>query len=191
MNELKTNHSPPLLEIIDLDGKDGQVLKKLELRKFSEDEYHAFFQGYQSDPMMGNNQFVYNKEQISRSYAYNHDKNREDYAHYGIFLDGIPIGSFQLKRIDRAKKCCEFGIILQNNDVKNCGIGTEAIRLGMKEAHDLFHMEKIYGDTMKRNLRMQRVFDKLDFHLIEVIPDAFELSDGSKEDRLVYEKTLK
>ena len=162
----------------------------IELRTFTEEEYHQFFRHYESDPMMDPSPFHYNREQISRSYAYNHDGYRDDYAHFGIFQDNQPVGSFQLKRIDRQKKQCEFGIILRDDSVKNKGIGTEAIRLGMKLAKDKYGIQMMIGDTMGRNTRMMRVFEKLGFSLAETVPDAFELPDGTKEDRYVYIKQL-
>ena len=163
---------------------------RIELRTFIEEEYHRFFQGYVSDPVMDASPFVYNREQVSRSYVYNHGGFRKDYAHYGIFMDQEPVGSFQLKRIDLGRKRCEFGIILQNDRVKNRGIGTEAIRLGMEEARRRFGIEVMIGDTMRINKRMQRVFEKLGFHLVETVPEAFECPNGVREDRLVYEKNL-
>lgn len=165
-------------------------MEQVELRVFTEDEYHTFFREYISDPIMDSSPFHYNREQISRSYAYNHRGFRDHYAHYGIFLDGKPIGSFQLKRIDEKQKSCEFGIILQNDKVKNKGIGTEAIRIGIKIAHERFGINTIIGDTMSRNKRMIHIFKKMGFILTETIPNAFELSDGTKEDRLVFYKSL-
>lgn len=162
----------------------------IELRTFTEEEYHQFFRYYESDPLMDPTPFRYNREQISRSYIYNHDGYRNDYAHFGIFLDNTPVGSFQLKRINRKNGCCEFGIILQNDRCKNRGIGSEAIRLGMKAARDLYGMKVLIGDTMGRNKRMIRVFEKLGFQLTERIPASFELPDGQKEDRLVYRINL-
>ena len=162
----------------------------VELRTFTEKEYHAFFRHYRSDPMMDPLPFRYNREQISRSYAYNHDGYRNNYVHLGIFLDGKPVGSFQLKRIDTEKKTCEFGIILQNDSLKNRGIGTEAIRLGIRTAYRDYGIRTVIGDTMGRNKRMIRVFEKLGFTLSEVVPGAFQLPDGVVEDRLVYEKHL-
>ncbi|MBO4470895.1 MAG: GNAT family N-acetyltransferase [Clostridia bacterium] len=162
----------------------------VELRTFTEKEYHQFFREYESDPLMDPVPFVYNKEQISRSYAYNHGGFRENYAHYGIFLDGKPVGSFQLKRMDPVRKCCEFGIILKNDSVKNRGIGSEAIRLGLETARSRFGMKTVMGDTMGRNKRMIHVFEKLGFTLIETIPESFELPGGIKEDRLVFQKNL-
>ena len=163
---------------------------QIELRMFTEEEYHTFFKGYISDPLMDPSPFRYNREQISRSYAYNHGGFRENYAHYGIFLDNQPVGSFQLKRIDREKQSCEFGIILQNDSLKNRGIGTEAIREGLRIARDVYGVKTVTGDTMPRNRRMIRVFEKLGFRLVETVPGAFQQTDGQKQDRLIYSITL-
>ena len=66
----------------------------IELRTFTEAEYHAFFRRYQSDPMMDPVPFRYSREQVSRSYLYNHGGYRENYVHLGIFRDGQPVVSF-------------------------------------------------------------------------------------------------
>ena len=95
-----------------------------------------------------------------------------------------------MKRINRENRSCEFGIILQNDSVKNRGIGTAAIRKLMEIARDQHNMEIMIGDTMGRNKRMIRVFEKLGFELIETVPNAFERSDGERDDRLVYHKKL-
>ena len=108
----------------------------------------------------------------------------------GIFLNGRPVGSFQRKRMDTDRKCCEFGIILQNDAVKNQGIGTEAIRLGLDLAVRQYGMKTITGDTMGRNKRMIRVFEKLGFEHTETVKGAFELPDGKHEDRLVFCKRM-
>ena len=163
---------------------------KVELRTFTEEEYHEFFRAYEPDPVIDPVPFVYDPRKIAVSYRYNHDGGRDHYCHYGIFADGRPVGSFQLKRIDPEKRRCEFGIILQNEAVRNRGIGTEAIRLGMDTARDQFNILYIIGDTMGRNKRMQHVFGKLGFSLTERKACAFRLPDGSVDDCLVYEKVL-
>jgi len=163
---------------------------QVELRTFNESEYHAFFRDYIPDPIMSSQPFTYNEEQISRSYVYNHGGFRENYEHFGIFRGEKPVGSLQLKRIDHAGKRCEFGIILQNDRLKNQGIGTAAIRSAMQIARDKYGMEVLIGDTMGRNHRMIHVFEKIGFSLVERIPGAFDLPDGTKEDRLVYQINL-
>ena len=171
-------------------SKGWSSLDRIELRTFTEEEYHAFFRRYQPDPMMDLSPYRYNHEQISRSYIYNHGGYRENYEHLGVFLNHEPVGSFQLKRIDRQKKQCEFGIILRDDSVKNKGIGTEAIRQGMNMAKTKYGVQIFIGDTMGRNKRMMHVFEKLGFSLAEKVPGAFDLPDGTKEDRYVYIKQL-
>ena len=165
-------------------------MNRIELRTFTEEEYHAFFRKYQPDPMMDPSPFRYNREQITRSYVYNHGGYRKDYVHLGVFLENEPVGSLQLKRMDRVKKQCEFGIILRDDQVKNRGIGSEAIRCAMALARDRYHMQFIIGDTMGRNKRMMHIFDKLGFRLKEIVPRAYELADGTKEDRYIYIRQL-
>ena len=146
----------------------------ITLSPFTEEQYHRFFREYVQDPAMSYVPFRYNREQISNSYRYNYGGFQKGYAHYGIFLNEIPVGSFQLKRIDPERKTCEFGIILQNDSVKNRGIGSAAIMEGMRIAREIYGMKTIFGDTMGRNHRMIHVFEKLGFRLVEKIPDSFE-----------------
>ncbi len=161
-------------------------MSEISLTPFTEEQYHAFFRRYVPDPLMTSQPFRYSYEQISASYRYNYGGFQKGYAHYGIFLDGQPVGSFQLKRMDPEKGSCEFGIILQSDGYKNRGIGTEAIRIGLAIARERFGMRTVWGDTMGRNLRMQRVFDKLGFELMETVRDAYGQEDGHTEDRLIY-----
>ena len=100
------------------------------------------------------------------------------------------MGSFQLKRIDPEKRTCEFGIILQNDRYKNRGIGTEAVRIGMEIARTEYRVRTIIGDTMERNVRMRRVFEKLGFELCEVVTGTFGLPDRGTEVCLVWKKEL-
>ena len=162
----------------------------ISLSPFSEEQYHAFFREYVPDPLMTSTPFIYNYEQISRSFQYNYGGFQKGYAHFGIFLDQIPVGSFQLKRMDFDKGTAEFGIILQNDRYKNKGIGTQAIIAGMEIARSDYGIHTIYGETMSRNYRMKRVFEKLGFKLVETVPNAYQLPDGCFEDRLVWVKNM-
>ena len=44
--------------------------------------------------------------------------------------------------------------------------------------------------ALKTAILFARVFEKLGFERVETVPDAFELPDGQKEDRLIYRKYL-
>jgi len=165
-------------------------MEELEVRTFTEEEYHDFFRHYIPDPVTDSFPFKYNREQISRSYLYNHGGYRQDYVHFGVFLNQKPVGSLQLKRMNQQNHTCEFGIILQNDEIKDRGIGTASIRRLMELAREQYGINIMIGDTMGRNKRMIHVFEKLGFELVETVPNAFELSDGKREDRLVYQKNL-
>ena len=138
-------------------------MRQIELRAFTEEEYHAFFREYQPDLIMdpSSSPFVYNFEQISRSYRYNYGGFRDHYIHYGIFFDHSPVGSLQFKRINDEKKRCELGIILQNDSIRDRGIGTAAIRMAFQIAVRQLGLEYMIGDTLETNKRMIRVFEKL------------------------------
>ena len=164
-------------------------IRDVELRPFTEAEYHAFFREYRQDPLMNPEPFVYSEEMVSRSYIYNY-QYRDHFALYGIFLRDIPVGSFQLKRMDAETGCCEFGIILQNEKVKNRGIGTAAMQRGEKIARETFGMRWLTGDTTGRNKRMQHLFEKLDFQLTETVEKAYDLGHGQYDARLVYTKQI-
>ena len=161
----------------------------ISLRRFAENEYHQFFRCYIPDSLVSA-PFEYDREQISRSYFYNYSGMQKNYLHLGVFEDERPVGAFQLKRIDEDKKKCEFGIILLDEETRCRGIGTAAVMEGIRIASWMFGIETIIGDTMGRNLRMRRIFDKLGFNLVETVPDAFTLFNGEQDDRLVYEKKL-
>lgn len=170
--------------------RNCDIAYDIALLPFTKEEYHDFFRRYEPDPVMDPEPFRYNAEQIDRSYRYNYGGFRENYAHYGIFLGHEPVGSLQLKRMNPETGVCEIGIILRDDSVKNRGIGTSAIRLAMKAARQEYGMSTMIGDTMVRNRRMIRVFEKLGFILAERIEGGFELSDGSRQDRLVFRKDL-
>ena len=159
---------------------------RVTLRPFTRAEYHVFFRNYEPD-LSTSAPFSYNREQIDRSYDYNHGGFQQGYAHFGVFNEADePVGSFQLKRMDPKTGKGEFGIILLNERTRGLGLGPEAIRLGMDIARERFGLETLWGDTMSCNERMRRVFLKLGFSLMETVPSAFTLRDGRKADRLVY-----
>lgn len=162
----------------------------IELRPFTEAEYHRFFRGYEADPMVEPLPYVYHEESVSRSYHYNYHV-RQNYLHLGILDDEhIPLGCFQLKRIDRENGRCEFGIILQKPTLQDRGIGTLAIRQGMEIAKNRYEIKTMLGDTSSENGRMIHLFEKLGFRLTERVPGAYRLVNGQPGDRLVYKINL-
>lgn len=154
------------------------------LRPFTRWEYHDFFQRYVPDPMMHPRPYHYQHEHVDCCFAY--DESRRDwYPTFGIFADGTAVGALSLKRIDQETQKCEIGLMMVDDNCKNHGYGTAAMKLGMQKAVEDYGVLHIWADTMGANTRMQHILDKLGFRLVERITNAYDMPNG-KQDRLVY-----
>lgn len=159
-------------------------MSSITLRPFTREEYHAFFQAYEPDPVMDPHPYRYQFTHVDRSFDF--DQARRDwYPTFGIFADDRPVGTLSLKRIDHIQHKCEIGLMMVNDTCKNRGYGTEAMRLGMELARQTYGVRHIWADTMGSNTRMQHILDKLGFRLVERIPQIYDMP-GRKEDRLNY-----
>lgn len=154
------------------------------LRPFTREEYHDFFRRYEPDPLMDPNPYRYQFTNVDKSFDFN-ESRKEWYPTFGIFANGEAVGTLSLKRIDREKKKCEIGLMMVNDDCKNKGYGTAAMRKGISMATQQYGVMHIWADTMGRNLRMQHVLEKLGFRLVERIRQVYDMPAG-KDDRLVY-----
>lgn len=155
------------------------------LRPFTREEYHAFYEAYEPDPIMDPNPYRYSYEHVDRSYDY--DLSRRDvYPVFGIFTaGGEPVGTLSLKRVDRERGQCEIGIVMRDERCKNRGFGTQALRQGIAYAADTLGLRRICGDTMGSNLRMQHLFAKLGFRLVSRVAHVYDMGDRW-EDKLDY-----
>lgn len=99
--------------------------------------------------------------------------------------EGIPIGELSIKRIDYEKSQCELGIALVNHEYKGKGYGTEAIKLAIDYVFHTVKLKTIYADTMGSNLRMQKIFMKFGFALIDRTEKFYNMKDRW-EDKLNY-----
>ena len=159
-------------------------MTQVTLRPFTREEYHEFFRGYEPDPMMDPHPYRYQQTHVDRNFDY--DESRRDwYPTFGIFADDAIVGTLSLKRIDRAARKCEVGLMMMNDACKNHGYGTAALRLAMEKAKTEYGVKFIWADTMGSNTRMQHVLTKLGFRLTERIEKVYDMPRG-KEDRLVY-----
>lgn len=157
----------------------------ITLRPFTREEYHEFWQQYEPDPVMDPRPYRYNREHTDRNFDYD-QMRKEWYPVFGIFVDDTtPVGSLSLKRIDTLYKRCELGIVMANDRCKGQGWGTEAIRQGIRIAHDTYGVNTILADTMGCNQRMQHILMKLGFQFQERIKNVYDMS-GRMEDKLDY-----
>ena len=107
--------------------------------------------------------YRYVPERVDR---YFEKQQSPDRSMFLIMLDGKPVGEVGFKHIDCVKKECELTIHLQNDGVKNRGIGTAAERLALNYAFDVLGMEAVKADAVLKNRRSQRVLEKAGFTFI-------------------------
>lgn len=159
--------------------------ENIDLRSFTRDNWHEFWERYVTDPIMDPNTYVYDKEKVEESFDRSLERDAW-YPTYGIFLkEGKSIGLMSLKRIDYEKGSCELSIILVDDSVKGKGYGTEAVSLLIDYAFNDLGLKTVYGDTMGTNYRMQHIFEKMRFQLLERIERHYNMNDRW-EDKLNY-----
>lgn len=73
------------------------------------------------------------------------------------------IGELVFKKLDPESKSCELGICLVNDDCKNRGLGTAALRMALALGFGALGMETILADSLLSNARSQHVLLKLGF----------------------------
>lgn len=129
---------------------------------------HEYFRGFENDPdiFMDMSLFApykYTPERVDRYFEKQQSPGRSMFI---IMLDGKPVGEVGFKHIDHAKKECELTIHLQNDGVKNRGIGTAAERLALDYAFETLGMETVNADAVLKNRRSQHVLEKVGFTFV-------------------------
>lgn len=99
-------------------------------------EYDRWFQ-YDPDIFMDMSRFPEWKYDMAITEArFQHYQLAVDRKYFFIMADNKPVGEICLKHIDMEKKQAELSIHLQNDTVKNQGIGTAAEKLLLAYAFD-------------------------------------------------------
>ena len=138
----------------------------ISLRAMDRALLHEYYKGFERDPE------IFADMSLLRDYRYSPEgvdayfdrlaaqKDRKDFL---ILLDGRPIGEIALKHMDAKEKRCELSVHLQNDSVKNRGIGTRAERLMLDYAFKTLGMETVTADTVPKNGRSRHILQKLGF----------------------------
>lgn len=87
----------------------------------------------------------------------------DDRRHFLILLRGRPVGEIGIKHIDWEKREGELSIHLQNDAVKNRGIGTKAERLLLAYAFDELGLDAVTARAIEKNTRSRHVLEKVGF----------------------------
>lgn len=126
---------------------------------------HKFFQGFETDPCTYANMedfkpYIYDKEWVKGYFMHHRIIGNVSLA---VMLSNEPIGEVVLKKIDNEKRECTLGIHLKNDNYKNKGIGTKAIRLALQYAFNEMNMLAVNADSILKNTRSQHVLEKVGF----------------------------
>ena len=124
-----------------------------------------YFREYEHDPDLfedlGNfRPYRYNTTKSDEYWKRQRDLGR---VHLAIMHGIVPVGEVILKNIDPIQRCCTLGIHLRNDSVKNKGYGTAAEILALQYAFHKLQCETVYADAIHKNLRSQRVLEKVGF----------------------------
>ena len=126
---------------------------------------HEFYQGFENDPdiFMDMSRFAPYEYTPERADRYFEEQQTSDRIVFMVMESGRPIGEVKLKYIDQTTKHCSLGIHLQNDRVKNRGVGSAAERLALDYAFNVLGMETVNADAVLKNKRSQHVMEKVGF----------------------------
>ncbi|MCL2670461.1 MAG: GNAT family N-acetyltransferase [Clostridiales bacterium] len=162
------------------------ISERLFLRGMQNEEWHAFWRGFQPDAIAHPEPYAYHEARCEKMFEHTVERATW-YPTFGIFLKGTgePIGTIQLKRIIPKKHQCEFGIMLRDDSVKGKGYGSEAAATIFPFAFSHYGLKRIYADTFGTNKRMQHLLPKWGFRYISTYRRHFKTSRG-RIDRMNY-----
>ncbi|MBQ8815910.1 MAG: GNAT family N-acetyltransferase [Lachnospiraceae bacterium] len=77
--------------------------------------------------------------------------------------DGKPLGSVDIKDIDKEHRKGEYGIFIGDEEARGRGIGTEAARLMIQYGFEVLGLHRIYLRALAGNERAIRSYEKAGF----------------------------
>ena len=127
----------------------------ITLEKITLEGMNELDRGFQRDPA------TFADMSLFSVYRYSPEETRKRFERYGapdrrhflIRLDGRPVGETGIKHIDWEKRECELSIHLQNDAVKNRGIGTTAERLCSHMPFDELGLTAVTARVIEKNTR--------------------------------------
>ncbi len=159
--ELREDNGAPTQEFIRLRTPSDIPGARVTLCPMSRALFHDVMQQYVADPLMTDTPYIYVQKDCDRFWeSRQHDPARLIFA---ICVQDQPIGSIELKRIDLQRRIATLSIMLTCDAVKNRGFGTDAVSTMLRYAFDELHLIAVHADSVHRNLRSQRVLEKVGF----------------------------
>lgn len=140
----------------------------IELQKITLEGMNELDRGFQRDPvtfadMSLFSEYRYSPEETQKRFE---RYSADDRRHFLILLDGRPVGETGIKHIDWEKMEGELSIHLQNDTVKNRGIGTRAERLLLAYAFEELRLHAVTARVIEKNTRSRHVLEKAGFAFV-------------------------
>ncbi len=140
----------------------------ITLEKITLERMNEFDRDFQRDPA------TFADMRLFSEYQYSPETTRKrferysasDRRHFLIVLDGRPVGEIGIKHIDGEKREGELSIHLQNDAVKNRGIGTKAEQLLLAYAFDELGLTAVTARVIEKNTRSRHVLEKVGFAFV-------------------------
>lgn len=137
----------------------------ITLEKITLERMNEFDRGFQRDPA------TFADMSLFSEYRYSPEATRKrferysalDRRHFLIMLNGRPVGETGIKHIDWERREGELSIHLQNDAVKNRGVGTKAERLLLAYAFDELGLNAVTARAIEKNTRSRHVLEKVGF----------------------------
>lgn len=141
----------------------------ISLHEITPELMHQYYRQFESDPdlfmdMIQYTPYQYDPEKVDA--RYHAKKASTDRRDFFIMRCGKPVGEVILKHINLENGECELSIHLQNNSVKNQGIGTRAEQLLLDYAFRELKMCVVFADAVHKNTRSQHVLEKVGFEFV-------------------------
>ena len=93
--------------------------------------------------------------------VYRYDK-KENSMHFKVFLNnGTEIGNIVLRYIDSKRRCATIGMIIENQNYRGNGYGTEAGRVLLDYSFNILGLRRVEAETMENNEGGQRSLEKI------------------------------
>lgn len=145
------------------------MASQVTLKGITRELMHLYYQGFQRDPdifmdMGCFSEFCYDPKAVDL--RFDRYIQAEDRRSFFIMDGASPVGEICLKEIDPVKKHAVMSIHLQNDSVKNRGIGTAAEKLILAYAFDQMNLEVVLADAVLKNTRSQHVLEKVGFDFV-------------------------
>lgn len=130
---------------------------------------HLFYKEFTYDPATFSFQLPPKPYEYSAAWvdAYCRKQDVPDRVHLAIMQNSRPVGEILFKNLDHRNHSCVFSIHLQNDTVKNQGIGKSACIQALIYAFQTLQVNQVFADALLTNTRSRHVLESVGYQEIK------------------------